>query len=297
MKNAPKIAPTRHGRRSTYTRGCHCAECAAAQRAYSRNYYRLYRSKVEGVPHIDPQRARQHVAELQATGMGVRAIAHAAGVTRSTVTELAAGRRVRGIRPATATAILAVNPAPRYVDATGATRRARALAALGWTARDVATAADLNPRVVGELLAAARPSVTRATSAAICLTYDRLSMRCGPSQVARRRAIAKGWPPPLAWDDDAIDDPATTPLHKLRAEPGSYVDDAAVARRAAGDMVPITRAERWAVVARLHAQGLSDGQIALRAHLVDRQVLRDRQTLGLPANTPKAGDHSARVAS
>ena len=39
----------------------------------------------------------------------------------------------------------------------------------------------------------------------------KVAAEAGPSAAAARRALARGWALPLAWDDDEIDDPAATP--------------------------------------------------------------------------------------
>jgi DNA-binding CsgD family transcriptional regulator len=180
-----------------------------AQRMYSRNYYREYRARVEHVPHVDKARAARHVAQLRAAGMGTREIAAAAGTTRQTITTI--NDRSRGIRPDTARRILAVRYDPFRLDATGAQRRVRALACLGWTRAQIAEAAGLHEDGIGDVMAGQVTVVYRATDQGIRRAYDALSMKHGPSVHARRRAAAAGWAPPLAWDDNAIDDPTAQP--------------------------------------------------------------------------------------
>ena len=89
----------------------------------------------------------------------------------------------------------------RTVDATGTHRRIEALWAIGWTSADIAKAAGwASPQAVTELMK--RECYVFTTSAqTIGIVYDRLSGKPGPSTTNRRRARAKGWAPPLAWDD------------------------------------------------------------------------------------------------
>lgn len=54
----------------------------------------------------------------------------------------------------------------------------------------------------------------------------------------------------------------------------------------ARDMNRLTKAERRAVIARLHAEGLDDQQIARRTGCASRTALRIRRELNLPAITP-----------
>lgn len=171
---------------------------------------------------------------------------------------------------------------------TGTARRLRALMALGWPARELAARLGCTAARVSALARPDRPVVFASTAARVTALYDDLSMTVGPSAITRVRGQRAGWPPPLAWDDADLDDPATAP-HGPQAT-SDAVDVARVVRRCYGDhQVSLTRAERHAVVARLHRQGLCDVEIAGRAGLVERTVLRDRQHLGLPRNDRRAG--------
>lgn len=268
-----------HGTRSCYVGGCRCDECTEAQRAYGRDYWTKYRRFIEGVPDVDPALVLKHLANLRAQGMGIREIARAANLGPTTVRQLVTGRRRRGIRPATARALLAVQLDPWLVDATPLTRRVRALATLGWRTQDIADAAGLDQHVIGDLSRHGRRAAQRDTAAAIKAVYERLCMTPGPSPKGRARAVAKGWLPPLAWDD--IDD--------LNERPGRHggargLDESAILRKMRGEHVRVTHEERREVVRRLHTQGLSDGQITRLTGINGRQVLRDRQRLGLAAN-------------
>ena len=55
-------------------------------------------------------------------------------------------------------------------------------------------------------------TVAPATARAVEDLYDRAWQGPRrPSTASRRRAVTAGWAPPLAWDDDTIDDPAASP--------------------------------------------------------------------------------------
>lgn len=98
----------------------------------------------------------------------------------------------------------------RLVDATGTKRRIRALAAIGWTFAQIGTHAGYTTKGgIKELTH--RDRVNRAQAERVREVYDKLSMTPGPSPHARDRARHAGWPPPLAWDDSTIDDPAAEP--------------------------------------------------------------------------------------
>lgn len=167
----------------------------------------------------DPAPLIEHVAALRAAGMSARSIAAAAGVSLATVSALAwpdrhGSARTRGVQRHTRDAILAVRgphqaPPNGLVPIIGTVRRLQALARMGWTVRAIAAAAGMAHQSIAGLDNSQR--IRKATADAIARVYDDLSMRPGPSDITRRRATAAGYAPPLAWDDDTIDDPTAEP--------------------------------------------------------------------------------------
>ena len=104
-------------------------------------------------------------------------------------------------------------------DATGTRRRIQALMRCGWSMSLLATRLG-QPRQVLRAKLHVRGRVTPATAAAVRALYDELWDRPPPAgtrferraaTMARRYATERGWVPPLAWDEDAIDDPAAVP--------------------------------------------------------------------------------------
>ena len=221
-----KIRP--HGRAKYVIEKCRCEICRSAARAYERK--RRRQLAYGRLPYVDAEPVRQHVRALQVAGLGWKRIAAMAGVTTSVVWKLLYGDPARGmapskrVRPATAEKILAVqasidNLAPGLpIDATGTRRRVHALVACGWSQKKLGeriglTAANFHASITGEL-------VTVDTARKVRALYDQLWNEPPPEQThrekiaasrARNLARARGWAPPLAWDDDLIDDPAATP--------------------------------------------------------------------------------------
>lgn len=104
------------------------------------------------------------------------------------------------------------------IDALGTRRRIRALQRLGWTNQLIGEATGMNwalpDRSVKRLMYTTK--VSAETARAIDRAYRLLENRRGPSRPVERRAIAKGWAPPGAWDD--IDDPDCEPQGMTKKE-------------------------------------------------------------------------------
>lgn len=147
---------------------------------------------------------------------------------------------------------------PLVVDATGTRRRIRALMRIGWSlheqARRLGVAVQSLSRTHRQ-----RDHVLLSTAQKVAALYDELSMTPGTCVRARNHAERRNWPPPLAWDDDEIDDPAAQPAHDLRGTPGRQRDN--------------DRDER---VLELTRAGLSATEIAMRVRVSPRSVNRVR---------------------
>lgn len=101
----------------------------------------------------------------------------------------------------------------RRVDATGTRRRIQALMAIGWTARQIATATGLNNQII-TLISSGQTGdrVYRSTALRIALFYEPVSMRVQVAHTAawmRAYARRRGYAPPVAWDniDDVTEQP------------------------------------------------------------------------------------------
>lgn len=152
---------------------------------------------------------------------------------------------------------------PLMVSSLGTRRRIRALMALGWRAADISASCGWSTAEAVTILMT-RNLVKPETRVRIDLVYEQLCMRLGPSNDNRRRALAAGWPPPLAWDD--IDDPAERPSG-WRYKPMKYrhrdVDEAVVIRALRGEVVEhTTKAERDEIARRWAESGRSLTKLA-----------------------------------
>lgn len=166
--------------------------------------------------------------------------------------------------------------ADRLVDACGVRRRLNALAAIGWSRHALAAELGCDRSNVQKIIRSARS--TPETAAAVRALYDRLSMIPGPHPAAAAVARRRGWPPPLAWDDDELDDPKGRPNLGRAPRNGPAPDEVAVQRAMRGDPVALHPVERSAAVHRLTAAGHSAAEIAARLGTTKRSVTRHRST-------------------
>lgn len=300
---------------------CRCPECTDAkylhdswitkQKAYGR--YGASSKFVDAVP------VRAHLESLRAAGMGYRRVAAMVGLPAVSVFRIE--HRHNGYPPSrkvlrsTADAILAVRPdiaAGANVDAAGTRRRVQALVACGWSYAEISARMG---RPYGDRVHVRRftfaTAVTRRTRDEVAVVFDRMWDVRPPAASSRERATrtrmmriaaAAGWLPPLAWDDDSIDDPAAIPAGRMPHGPACAacthescqqirppLDEVLVARIMAGThqarrQVP-TSPELVAAVRRLAGLGLSDGEIGGRVGRSKDAVLkvRERATPPIPA--------------
>ena len=181
--------------------------------------HKVYRlRKARGTtPRVPVDRARAHVRRLLKLGLTKEAIARAAGIAPGHAARIAfdspADPPKRLIDRRVERAVLAVThmPHPRQAVclAIGARRRAEALAALGWSMTwQAQQLGKATANYCGEI---SKTRVSYPTWVAVRDLYDRHCMTPGPSTKAASIAKARGWAPPLAWDDETIDDPTATP--------------------------------------------------------------------------------------
>jgi hypothetical protein len=204
----------RHGTSTGYiTHKCRCEEC----RAYIRRWNKQYRlDLLRGNPRkVDAAPVHAHIQSLLDGGMSMNAIREAGGYAsrNSLLTVL----RQDTVTPRVARRIMAIRPQHdtrpgAFLDPTGTRRRLQALAVNGWTSRAIAERLGRKEQsTVLDIQSGRAATVRRWTADAVAALYDELWDVPGPSVKARAHAQRNGWLPPLAWDDDTIDDPAAVP--------------------------------------------------------------------------------------
>lgn len=249
-----KIADHQHGTYACYTLDtCRCLPCAAAVREYEQNRIRQH-AYGRWNNYVDAEPARAHIRSLMDAGMGLKRIVAVGGSSQGQLWKLLYGKKCadgsqtpsKRLRKDVAERLLAIQldladgAKISVEDAVGVRRRVRALVALGWSQSKLAERLGIT-RANFHLASDAR-GVTVATMRAVEALYNELSMVLPPEVThrdkiaasrARSYSKARGWKPPLAYDDDLIDrhDGDVAEIAVAVDE----VDEVAIQRRMGGD--------------------------------------------------------------
>lgn len=258
--------------------GCRCRPCRNANTTYARR--RRRRIAYGQWPHLtDPTPARNHIATLHKAGTTLKTIAETTGLSTQTIWHIHSGRR-KAITPHAAAAILAIQP-PRTQ--TGIRRRAQALARLGYTYPHQAQLLGIPHHTYKSIITGNTKTWPAHKTNAQTALFDRLAWAPLPTgwiaERCRRDAARKGFPPPAAWDDDTIDDPAAVP--DLGAPQDNDIDDHAAPHGIT--TTNLTRAQKKVAFAQLDAAGLTANQIAAQLGLSQRSIQRRRAAAGKAA--------------
>jgi DNA-binding CsgD family transcriptional regulator len=212
---------------STPARSPRSSEARVVHRNYARRRARQI-AYGRWHPWADAAPVRDHVRQLRQAGASYRAIADAADVSPSTVRNLITGcqrqsRQVPNrIGAAQAQRLLAIRPATcgRRRNACGSRRRLQALVALGHSPAELARQLAISQPRLHRLLHGETQRVSTDIRRSVNGLYGRLWNQQPSERTRRQRTAAEAarhhaksarWPPPMALDDDKIDDPAYRP--------------------------------------------------------------------------------------
>jgi hypothetical protein len=229
-----------HGTRACFLRGpgpgtgpgCKCRKCSAAHYTYNTGRERAI-IRGQWQPFTDAEPVREHIRSLTAAGLTEKNVADLAGVAQGSVFHLMHGTKGsppgRKIRREAAAKLLAIRavadaiPAASVMPSAGTVRRLQALVAIGWPMSWLASRLGMKRSNLWALMRGTQ--VRAATAAAVRELYGELwgtppAQGTPREQSVSRQAVAfaarRGWAPAMAWDDDAIDDPAATPASGWR---------------------------------------------------------------------------------
>lgn len=177
-----------------------------------------------------------------------------------------------------------------FVDACGTRRRVQALMTLGWPIRSQAAMAGISSgsQLARDVRECA--TVSRATAERVAALYDQLWDKppvgtCKAENIAiamtKARAARAGYAPPLAYDDDSIDDPDAEPYRNRYLHAADRgLDEIAIAEAMHGRPVRLTPDERAEAVLLMTAKGYTASEIAERLQVTSRSVVRRRAATG-----------------
>ncbi|OHU55975.1 hypothetical protein BKG83_17525 [Mycobacteroides chelonae] len=169
----------------------------------------------------------ERVRQLRAVGVGLRQLQELTGLPRVTFAKLEKPGR-QWVSRRTYELIMGIPAAPAYVlaspeafiDSTGTTRRLRALARVGYGGPQITEMLGIDDRGrFCDLYSGRAKHIKAGRAMEVAVLFKRLELTEGPSRIARDRAIKKGWPLPLQWDEDTIDDPAAKPIEGSNYSP------------------------------------------------------------------------------
>ena len=179
------------------------------------------RRKHQGGATVPAGPTRTHLAQLLA-GSTLTEVAKATGLSRGTLLRILEGDVTR-VNRTTERAILTTRIDTPTVSIIGTRRRLDALRAIGWTLKEISEHAGHDHGWACTVYKRAR--ILPATHAQVCAVYDALWNVTPPAETwsdrvsrgrAQRAAAQAGWAPPLAWDDNEIDNPDAQPHHHVR---------------------------------------------------------------------------------
>lgn len=284
-----KQAQHQHGTHACYVLdACRCHPCTTASTTYERRRARSHAYGRFALKWVDAGPVREHVLALGRQGLGLKKVVALSGYSQGAMTKLVYGSEgrppTRRIRAEHAKAILAVRATldtlaggARF-DGTGTRRRLQALMAIGWSQSKLAHAMGYELRNFAHLVNATG-NVTATTARAVRALYDDLWDQQPPQTTrgdkgaytrSRRYAAARGWPPPMAWSDDEIDDPAAVPDTGTTHRPGGrvvHIED--IEWLLQHD--PLMTAQYLA-----HRLGVTTGAVQTAIHRAGRRDLTDR---------------------
>lgn len=156
-----------------YRNGCRCFECSSAGVLYEK---RRAARKARGIePYVDNTEAREHLAWLEAQGVGLRTVAATSGLSRSALSLIRNGTRPVS-RPETIAAILAVgklDAAPgAVIDGARTMALLDELLAMGWTKGALAVELGASTRA---LQVCKRGTIRRETADKVVALHERLT--------------------------------------------------------------------------------------------------------------------------
>lgn len=218
------IANHQHGTSLAYNHdACRCPECREAHRLDAANRRKLIAYGRYTKKRVKPDKAIQHIQALKAAGVSYQTIARHTHITVSTIHRIAWGQ-AKTIQPQNETRILALTldkiNTGTFISGLGTARRVQALTANGWAQIVIAHELGIKPAHMTAIVLYGR-AVTKELADKTRELYDELWDKQPPTNTPYEKRLANAartiakrnkWAPPLAWDDDTLENPDSRPI-------------------------------------------------------------------------------------
>ncbi|MFT4225322.1 hypothetical protein [Micropruina sp.] len=198
--------------------GCRCTGCLTDRTR------RQKRRKHLGGGTVPASSAHAHLTRLLRRTT-LSEISRATGISRASLRRLVDGDVTRIYRTTEAAVLSVRNITP--TSTIGTRRRLEALCAIGWSLAEISRHAGMSDSWAAMILRSIR--TTPDVAAKIRAIYDQLWNQQPPTDTwgdrinrgrAKARAARRGYAPPLAWDDDTIDEAHAQPFgHNPSTQP------------------------------------------------------------------------------
>jgi len=200
--------------------------CRGLCRPHHNEFTRRRRAELGADWFVDAAPLRRHLVALRDAGLGYGRIAALTGYHPETISNISRGKRQRTTAEVAAKILAiqvpsAVRPTLCMVPAIGTQRRLRALVAFGYSNMAIAGRLGIDNSALGRIHR--QTQLTAQMAHKVDAVFRELQLVPGPNLRARRRGLRLGWPLPLAWDEDTIDDPAAEPASPVEP-PAPFAD-------------------------------------------------------------------------
>lgn len=205
------------------TTTCSRSRCSlnALHRGLCQKHWRLW---LANNPVVDAEIVKIHLRRFRRAGVSWTRMATLTGCGTATLQKIVYGNTTRCFHDTAAKIVATPLPVDDTVGALdglhipvlGTRRRLRALVALGYGTGQLCEL--LQNQHVSELISQHRRThVSVAVARRVTALFNDLQLEPPPPDTytsvrARTRAARRGWAPPLAWDEDALDDPDGQPM-------------------------------------------------------------------------------------
>lgn len=215
----------------TYWTTCRCTDCTLDRRRKRKVFSTGQRYR------IPADVAEKVLRDRLADGWTTHALSSATGLRigyfQRHITAYKRDETLPHIGPELARRLLNMDaPTDGSIGASGSRRRLQALAALGHSLRTIADESGVGFSTLAMIRAGQTNRIKAARALVIRDIYEALHMTPGDNAQVAKEAAAKGWPPPLAYDD--IDDPSETPTDWHYRPPTRLEQFDALVERGAG---------------------------------------------------------------